>query len=323
MGFFKNRLSIEGTVYSNESKNQIITVPIAASSGFTAQTLNAGLITNKGVELLLRGTPIRKNNFSWDVTATFTKNKNKVVELFPGTEQLALGGFNGATAVAQVGQPYGAFFGAGFLRSPEGNIVVDQTTGYPVIDPQAKIHGNVQPDFLAGLNNSFSYKSFTVSFLFDARKGGMFYSRTKSLQEFLGTDPRTLYNDRQPFVVPGSVILKPDGKYEPNTVPVQNAENYWTSFSSPTAVEHLLDASFIKLREVSLSYRLPATILKKTFIKSIIVGMSGRNLWLWTPKENTYSDPETSSFGTGNIQGFEYGAIPSIRNYGANIRLIF
>ena len=323
MGFFKNRLSIEGTVYKNESKNQIITVPIAASSGFTAQTLNAGLITNKGVELLVRGTPIKKNNFSWDVTATFTKNKNKVVELFPGTEQLALGGFNGATAVAQVGQPYGAFFGAGFLRSPEGNIVVDQTTGYPVTDPQAKIHGNVQPDFLAGLNNSFSYKSFTLSFLFDARKGGVFYSRTRSLQEFLGTDPRTLYNDRQPFVVPGSVILRPDGKYDPNTTPVQNAENYWTSFSANAAVEHLLDASFIKLREVSMSYRLPSTILKKTFIKSIIVGMSGRNLWLWTPEENTYSDPETSSFGTGNIQGYEYGTVPSIRNYGANIRLIF
>ena len=320
---FKNRLSFEGTVYSNSSKNQIITVPIAASSGFTAQTLNAGLITNKGVEILLKGTPVKKNNFSWDVTATFTKNKNKVVELFPGTEQLALGGFSGATAVAQVGQPYGSFFGAGFLRSPEGNIVVDPTTGYPITDPQAKIHGNVQPDFLAGLNNSFTYKSLSLSFLFDARKGGMFSSRTKALQEFVGTDPRTLYNDRQPFVVPGSVILRPDGKYDPNTRPVQNAENYWTSFSSPNAIEQLLDASFIKLREVSLSYRLPSTILKKTFIKSIIVGMSGRNLWLWTPKENTYSDPETSSFGTGNVQGYEYGTVPSLRNYGANIRLIF
>ena len=132
-----------------------------------------------------------------------------------------------------------------------------------------------------------------------------------------------MYNNREAFVVPGSVILRPDGKYEPNTTPVQNAENYWTSFSSPRAMEQLIDASFIKLREISLSYRLPNTLFKTSFIKGITVGFSGRNLFLWTPDENTYSDPETSSFGTGNVQGYEYGTIPSLRNYGANIRLVF
>jgi hypothetical protein len=323
LGFLNNRITFEGTVYSNRSKDQIITVPIAATSGYTTQTLNAGLITNKGIELLLRGTPVKNRNFSWDVTATFTRNRNKVVELFPGTAQLALGGFTGGTQVAQVGQPYGSFFGSSFLRSPEGNIVVDPTTGYPLADPVAKIHGNVQPDFLAGLNNSFSYKGFSLSFLFDARKGGVFYSRTKALQEFVGTDPRTLYNDRTPFVVPGSVIIGPDGKYITNTKPVQNAENYWTAFSSPTAMEHLVDASFIKLRELALTYRLPANLFKSKGIKSIVVGVSGRNLWIKTPKENTYADPETSSFGTGNVQGYEYGTIPSLRNYGVNVRVAF
>jgi TonB-linked SusC/RagA family outer membrane protein len=323
LGLFNNRISFEGTVYSNRSKDQIITVPIAATSGYTTQTLNAGLITNKGIEILLRGTPVKSRSFSWDVTATFTRNRNKVVELFPGTAQLALGGFTGGTLVAQVGQPYGSFFGSSFLRSPDGNIVVDVATGYPIIDPQAKIHGNVQPDFLAGLNNSFSYKNFSLSFLFDARKGGVFFSRTKTLQEFTGTDPRTLYNGRQVFVVPGSVIIDANGKYIPNTTPVQNAENYWTAFSSPTAMEHLLDASFIKLREVSFAYRLPASLFKNKGIKGVTIGLSGRNLFLWTPKENTYSDPETSSFGTGNVQGFEYGTIPSLRNYGANVRVTF
>ena len=323
LGLFKNRLSFEGTFYSNSSKNQIITVPIASSSGFTTQTLNAGLITNKGIELLLRATPVNKRNFSWEITGTFTRNRNKVVELFPGTEQLGLGGFAGGALVAQVGQPYGSFFGSSFLRNENGNIVVDATTGYPIIDPQAKIHGNVQPDFLAGLNNSFSYKGFTLSFLFDARKGGVFFSRTQSLQEFIGSDPRTLYNDRTPFVVPGSVVLDAGGKYIANTTPVQNAENYWTSVSSPTAMEHLIDASFVKLREASLNYRMPSRWFAKTKIQGIVVGLSGRNLWLWTPKENTYSDPEASSFGTGNVQGFEYGTIPSLRNYGVNLRVTF
>ena len=155
--------SFEGTVYSNSSKDQIITVPIAASSGYTTQTLNAGLITNKGIEFLVRGTPVRSKNFSWEVTGTFTRNKNKVVELFPGTSNWP-GWIYGGAMVAEVGQPYGSFFGAGFLRTPEGNIVVDAATGYPVTDPQAKIHGNMQPDFLAGLNNSFSYKGFSFHF---------------------------------------------------------------------------------------------------------------------------------------------------------------
>jgi TonB-linked SusC/RagA family outer membrane protein len=322
-GLFNNRLNFEGTVYSNRSKDQIITVPTAATTGFTTITLNAGLITNKGIELLLRGTPVRGRDFSWEVTGTFTKNKNKVAELFPGTTQLAIGGFAGGALVAEVGQPYGSFFGAGFLRTPEGSIVVDAATGYPVTEPQARIYGNVQPDFLVGVNNSFSYKGFSLSFLFDARKGGVFYSRTRALQEFLGTDPRTTFNDRDPFVIPGSVIQLPDGKFQANTTPVQNADIYWYAFSSPTAMEQLIDASFIKLREASLTYRLPKEWFKKAKINGITVGFSGRNLWLWTPDENTYSDPETSSFGTGNLQGYEYGTVPSIRNYGVNVRVVF
>lgn len=324
VGLFDNRLIFEGTFYSNRSENQIITVPIAFSSGYTTQTLNAGLITNKGVEILLRGTPIRTRDFSWEISGTFTKNENRVVRIFPGTTRLTLpGGFNGGTLVAQEGQPYGSFFGAAFLRDPQGRVVVDQATGYPITDPESKIHGNIQPEFLAGFQNYFSYKGWSLSVLFDMRKGGVFFSRTKSLQEFVGTDPRTLYNDREPFVVPNSVIKTADGKFETNTTPVQNAENYWTAFSSPRSMEHLIDASYVKLRELSLTYRLPVKWFTGTPFTAASVGFSGRNLFIWTPKENTYSDPEASSFGTTNTQGYEYGAIPSVRNYGFNVRLVF
>jgi TonB-linked SusC/RagA family outer membrane protein len=323
MSFLKDRIGIEATAYTNESRNQILTVPIAASSGFTSQTLNAGSITNKGIELLLRGQPIRTRDFTWELTGTFTKNENKVKELFPGVNQISLGGFVGVTTVAKAGEPYGAFFGAGFLRDPEGRVVVDPATGYPLADPVAKTHGSIQPDFLASLTNQFSYKGFTLSFLLDGRKGGLFFSRTKSLQEFVGTDPRTLQNDREPFVIPNSVVKTADGKFVANTTQVLDAQDYWVNFSSPTGIEHLLDASFLKLREVSLSYRLPKKWLGKAPVSGIVVGLSGRNLFLWTPSENTYADPEASSFGTGNVQGFEYGTIPSIRNYGANIKIIF
>lgn len=323
LGLFNDRLGLEATWYSNESKDQILTVPIAASSGFTSQTLNAGSITNKGFELLLRGQPVRTRNFTWELTGTYTRNKSKVNELFPGVDQVDLGGFVGATLTAKVGEPYGSFFGAGFLRDPGGRVVVDEATGYPVTDPVAKTYGSIQPKYMASLLNAFSYKGFTFTFLFDARKGGVFYSRTRSLQTFVGTDPRTLYNDREAFVVPNSVIQTGDGKFEPNTTPVLNAQDYWTNYVADNAIEQLMDASFIKLRELSISYRLPKRWIQKWPVSTIQVGLSGRNLFLWTPSENTYVDPEASSFGTGNIQGFEYGTIPSIRSYGANLKLIF
>jgi len=210
LGFFNDRIGIEATWYSNESRDQILTVPIAASSGFTSQTLNAGSITNKGIELLLRAQPVRTRNFTWELTGTYTRNKSRVNELFPGVDQVDLGGFVGATLTAKVGEPYGSFFGAGFLRDPEGRVVVDEATGYPVTDPVAKTYGSIQPKYMASLLNAFSYKGFTFTFLFDARKGGVFYSRTRSLQTFVGTDPRTLYNDREAFVVPNSEIQTGD-----------------------------------------------------------------------------------------------------------------
>ncbi|KIC93209.1 hypothetical protein OI18_18315 [Flavihumibacter solisilvae] len=323
LGFFKDRLGIEFTYYSNESRDQIVTVPIAASSGYTNQTLNAGSITNKGVEVLLRGQPVRGRNFTWEITGTFTHNQNKVKELFSGIEQISLGGFVGATLVAKVGEPYGSFFGAGFQKDPQGRVVVDAATGYPLTDPIARIHGNIQPDYLASLTNTFTYKGISLSFLLDAKKGGVFYSRTMSLQEFVGTDPRTLYNNREPFVVPNSVIETSDGKFEPNTTPTLDAQDYWTNYSSNNSIGQLIDASFLKLREVSVSYRIPKQWIQNWPMSAIIVGVSGRNLLLWTPSENTYADPETSSFGSGNVQGFEYGTVPSIRSYGANLKVIF
>ncbi|MBC7902942.1 MAG: SusC/RagA family TonB-linked outer membrane protein, partial [Gemmatimonadaceae bacterium] len=224
MSFLNDRIGLDMSLYSNISSDQILVVPIAATSGYTAQYLNAGTVTNKGIELMLRGQPIRSRNFSWEITGTYTKNKNLVKELYEGTDQISLGGFTGATLVAKVGEPFGSFFGSGFLRDPNGNVVVDAATGYPRTDPIAKTHGHIQPDFLASLANTFTYEGFSLYVLFDAKKGGKFFSRTKSLQEFVGTDPKTLYNDREAFVIPGSVVEMPDGKFVTNTVPVTDAQ---------------------------------------------------------------------------------------------------
>jgi TonB-linked SusC/RagA family outer membrane protein len=325
--FFNNRLGIDATYYRNKTTDQIITLPIAASSGYTFRVSNVGQVSNKGVEVLLRGQPIRGRNFQWEVTTTFSKNKSNVDEIAEGTTRIALPGvgFSGGTLVAEVGKPYGQFFGSGFLRDSLGRVVVSATTGYPVTDPDARTYGTYQPDFMASLFNSFSFKGFTLTALLDGRKGGVFFSRTKTLQAFVGTDPKTLYNDREPFVVPNSAVLDPaSGKYiENTTVKVANVINYWTTYVSNNAMENLVDASFLKLREVTLTYAFPKSMIQKLPFSGLQVGLIGRNLWLRTADENTYSDPETSSFGTGNGQGYEYGSIPSVRSYGANIRVTF
>ncbi len=322
LGLFKDRIGVEATYYSNNSRDQIINVPVSPGSGFTSKTINAGSLTNKGIELLLRLRPIQTKDFRWDLTTTFTRNRSLVKELFAGVDQIALGGLGSLSLVAQLDQPYGVFFGTDYLRDPEGRVVIDENTGYPLSNPDARVLGNIQPNYLLGLNTSFNYKAFTLTGVLDVKNGGTLYSKTVGDQQFVGTDPKTLLNNREPFVFPNSVIQNADGTYTPNTdITVANAQDYWTNFT--VGADNLLDASYVKLREVTLSYQFPSSLLKKTPIKGLQFSLTGRNLILWTPKSNTYIDPEVSSFGNGNVQGYEFASIPSLRTMGANLRITF
>ncbi len=334
--FFNERVGITLNYYDNKSDGQIFTAPFAASSGFGGKTINAGVFTNKGIEALLRLTPVdTKSGFRWNLAFTYTKNKSMVEEIYPGLEQISLNvgqapfssnpgnSFTGGSIVLQEGQPYGSLLVTAFERDPNGNVVVDPTTGYPIIASDDIIAGSIQPDYLAGINNNFTYKNLSLGFTFDIRQGGIMYSRTKSTMIFAGTDPVTTYNDREPFVIPNSVIQNADGSYSPNTTPIEDAFTYWAVFVSPTPNETLIDASYIKLREISLTYKVPGRFLKNSPVGDISVSLSGRNLWIKTHEDNHYVDPEASSFGNGNAQGFEYGSLPSVKSYGANIRVTF
>lgn len=336
VAFFNERVGLTMNYYDNKSDGQIFTAPFAASSGYGGKTINAGVFSNKGIEALLRLTPIEsKTGFRWNIAFTYTKNKSLVEEIYPGLDQISLNigqapfsanpgnSFTGGSVVLQEGQPYGSLLVTAFERDPSGNIVVDPNTGYPIIANDDIIAGTIQPDYLAGVNNNFSYKNITLGFTFDIRKGGLMFSRTKSTMIFAGTDPITTYNDREPFVIPNSVIQNPDGSYSQNTTPIGDALTYWSGFVAPTPNETLIDASYIKLREVSLTYRVPNRLIKNSPISGISISLTGRNLWIKTHKDNHYVDPEASSFGNGNAQGFEYGTLPSVKSYGANIRLTF
>lgn len=325
LSFFKNRLGIDFTYYNSISKDILVAVPISSTSGFTAQTSNAGAMRNRGIELLLTGTPVQlANGFRWDLSLNYTRNRNVVTEVTANTPNISLGGLSSPVLEARVGQPYGSFYGSAMRRDSQGRVVVSPTTGFPLLSPTLQTLGNIQPDYLAGISSTFSYKGLALNVLFDTKQGGKFFSRTITSGYFAGTLEETTANDRQPFVYPNSVILQADGTTIPNSganaVLADGGYLYWSQVAN-AGENQLFDASYVKLREASLSYALPSNLVNKVKLTGIQFSLTGRNLFLWTPSSQRHVDPETSSFGTGNVQGYEFFAFPSTRSYGASLRL--
>ena len=319
LGFFKNRLTVDFSYYNNNSKNQILAIPIANSTGYGFNVVNAGKIKNSGVELALRGTPVKTENFSWELMGTFTKNNNKVVELMDGIDQVSLGGFSGMSIVAAKGRPYGEFYAVTNATDAEGRTIVDQETGLPVSTSEAKYLGSYNPKFQASLGTTVNYKSWSLTALFDMKHGGVFYSRTKDIMAFTGTSAET-GGERFGQIFPNSVYLDANGNSVVNTTATYDKVDYYPYLE---AGMNVVDASYVKLRNLAISYKFKKDMLKNTPFGDVTVGVFGNNLFIWTPSENKYADPEVNSAGAGNAQGFDYTAQPSLRNYGINVKVSF
>ncbi|GGE94938.1 SusC/RagA family TonB-linked outer membrane protein [Hymenobacter cavernae] len=321
--FFQDRLTADVSVYDTRSTKQIVTIPLSPGSGFTGLVGNVGEIQNKGIEVLLSGTPVKVGGFTWDLSVNYTKNVSKVLSIIEGIDEINLGGLGGVSLVARKGEPYGVFRATDILTNEAGQVVVAATTGVPLAS-EVKSLGTISPRYSAGLNSTFSYRGLSLTVVVDTKQGGKIYSRTRGTQRFAGTAPETLINDRQPFIVANSVIQNADGSYSPNTTPT-TAFDYFSALEGAGGPPgtNIIDASYTKLREVALSYTLPSKWLTKTPFGALSVGLTGRNLALWRAKENTYVDPETSNFGNGNVQGFDFSGSPSLRSFGANLRVTF
>jgi TonB-linked SusC/RagA family outer membrane protein len=320
--FFGNRLTTDVTLYDTRSTKQIQIIPTSPGAGFTGVVGNVGEIQNKGIEVLLSGTAVKVGGFTWDLSLNYAKNISKVLSTTADGSDVTIGPALGSvTLAARVGEPYGVFRTNGFLTNSDGQVVVSAGTGIPVPGP-IETMGTITPRYTAGLTSTFAYHGLSLTVVFDTKQGGSIYSNTRSLQRFAGTAPETLINDRQPFIVPNSVVQTGDGTYAPNTTPT-TAYDYFSTIYSGSPGTNIIDASYTKLREVSLSYSLPSKWLAKSPFGMLSLGITGRNLLLWTAKENTYVDPETSNFGNGNVQGFDFTGSPSLRSYGANIRVTF
>lgn len=323
LNFLDNRISVDFSYYQNKSKNQILSIPISEVTGFRSKVINAGVVENKGIELSLRGTPIRTSSgLTVELYGTYTRNRNKVVDLnLEGVSQVSLGGFGGMSVVAAEGLPYGTFYTQDLQRDDQGHVIVSKTNGLPLLTPGSVYLGSYNPKYQASWGTNISYKGFSLNVLFDTKQGGYFFSRTKSITNFVGTAAETAEGGRDPRVWANSVYDDGTGKLVPNTSVKFNPEIYYTSILP--AGQNVIDASYVKLRQASLSYRINKGTLNKTPFGDITVGIFGNNLLIWTPKENRYADPEVNSAGSGNLQGFDYTAQPSLRNFGFNVRASF
>lgn len=322
--FLGGRVGLDFTWYKSINYDQIISIAVPQSTGYSSKRLNIGEISNNGVEAMLTVTPIKSaSGFRWDAAFNFNKNKNKVESLAPGLEELILtsGDGFGIFVVARPGQTFN-IQGVGWLRDPDGNLIINETTGLRTPGAR-KTLGNIYPDWTLGINNSFSYKGFDLNFLVDIRKGGVINSQTVSIIREAGMSAETAVNDRKPIIDPG-VIKNADGTFRPNDVPVASMEQYWSQLDNTNSPEsNTFDASYTKLREVRLAYNLPKTLVNRTPFGNISVGVEGRNLWI-IKSHVPHIDPESNVLGTGLIgEGLERGSIPSTRSVGANLRFTF
>jgi TonB-linked SusC/RagA family outer membrane protein len=340
---FRNRISFNGTYYDKRSTNQIAPLLIPSASGFGSRITNFGEISNKGFEVAFTGVPIEAAGFRWSSTFNFTRNRNIVERTNEAGERLTLAGTFAGTSIGSYfipGQPYGVLMGTAPLRDENGELYVDNVNGRLVPAPGIKIIGNPNPDFLMGFINQFTYKNLTMNVLVDYRKGGSLYSTT--LQEELGRGVTKDTEDRNRLVIINGIAYDRstntplrDGNGQPlrNTTAITVNDLY---FSSGGAVgggaatngyneQSIYDATTVRLREVSLGYDVPKSVTGKTPFSLINISVSARNIWWYSPNLPKHSnfDPETSTYGASNQQGYEFTNAPSTRRYGVNLRVNF
>ncbi|KQS24786.1 SusC/RagA family TonB-linked outer membrane protein [Dyadobacter sp. Leaf189] len=329
---WQNRVGIDVTYYSKISKNQILDVNISNATGFASKLLNAGKIKNAGVEVQLTATPVKLNNFQWDIGLNWAKNNNKILSLEgnlttyalnssynPLTQTTTNNAFRGLAVEARVGQPFGTFFGKGFLRAPDGQIVYDEK-GYPMIDPVSRVLGSFTPDWIGGISNTFTYKRFSLSTLIDIKSGGDIFSQSINIGRYTGVLKETTLG-REEGVIGAGVVNKGTAaspEYVPNETRISSEEYHHKYYLLTNNENTIFDASYVKLREVKLTYMISGKAFNKLPFRDIAVSIVGRNLALL--KSNLpHIDPETSYYNDGNLQGIENGQIPTTRTMGFNI----
>ena len=325
----KNRLGIDLGYYSSDSKNQLFRVSIPPASGWSQEYVNAGLVRNSGIELTMNFNPINMGDFRWDVDLNYAKNVNKLVELTPDLKSYDIpNGNDFMNSVRAIeGRPLGEVFSRGYQRNATGQILVSET-GVPRITSGYTVYlGNTRPDWIGGLNNRFTYKNLSLSFLISARMGGVVTSFTNAVLYGDGVTEETL-TGRDSFIFDGIVETAKDKPAatagQPNKVAI-NAEKFWTVVggrNTPAGEVFTYSASTIRLRELTLGYSLPAGLIKNSPFQSATLSLVGRNLFFIMNNAKGF-DPEMTAGSQNTSVGLEGFSTPPTRTIGLNLNLKF
>jgi TonB-linked SusC/RagA family outer membrane protein len=322
--FFNDRLGFDVTYYNKLSYDNIIPVEISATTGYTSFFANVGELSNKGWEVQISGVPIKTSDFSWNVNVNYSRNVSEVNTLggdLSNLETLELGGQWNVDVIAKVGEQYPVLYGPDFQRDPSGNII--HKDGRPIRDPNNKVLGVVNPDWVGGINNEFNYKGVSLGVLVDGKMGGSIYSMTNAWGRYAGVLEETLLGRENGIVGDGVMNIGSEESpvyVENNKVVTAQAYNH-AAFGNSVGAGSVFDASFVKLRQVSLGYQLPNSILGSLPLRDVRLSLVGRNLALLYV-EAPHIDPETA-FTNSNAQGIEHAQLPSARSYGVNVSLKF
>ena len=329
--FFNNRLGLDAAWYKTNATRQLLNLPMDPFSGYSSRKVNAGNIQNEGIEISLNGLILdNPKGLSWNSTAQFSLNRNKIIDLYPGVTLYDIKTLDAIQIVAVQGSYYGDIYGQTFQRVEDkndpnyGKIIVGED-GLPLITTGKSKVGNQSPDWMLGWTNSFSYKGFNLSFLVDFRIGGDLYSATASNLYTRGNAAGTVVNgERQDFIVPNSVVQTPNG-YTENKVPVTH-QNYWERIGSTgnygLPEMYTYDATNIRLRNITLGYDFNKAMLKNTPFQRLRLSATCNNVWM-IHYNLPGIDPESVSATNTNATGFENGAAPTSRSFTFNVTVGF
>jgi len=334
LNLLKDRITSNFTWYSTKTDNQTVSTRVSNTTGFSNLRTNTGQTQSQGVEITLHGTPIRNRDWNVNIGGNYTYLDNSVNFISADLPRLSLAtyGADGPGSYAVAGQVFPVIMGFDYKRDPQGHVIVDRSSGLPTKSDTISILGNAVAKHRLSLDGMVKYKNFSLSFLFEYRTGSQIYNAMGPEMDWSGTGYRTAIYDRQRFVFPNSVYLDAaSGKYVENTdIQVKNGNGnngFWTDgINRDVTSNYVTSGDFWKLREASLSYEVPSSVLAKTkFIKGARISVQGRNLFLWMAKDNYYTDPEFSDGGndTNGIGLTGLGQSPPSRYYGATIALKF
>ncbi|OCA75832.1 SusC/RagA family protein [Chryseobacterium artocarpi] len=322
----KNRLTFNFTAYQNNSKDQSVIIPMLYETGYNKRIINSGELRNRGIEMTLNVYPIKNKNFSWNVNANWSMNRNKILSLpeeFQG-KPYTMGSVGSVVFYnAVVGGSLGDIYGAGLVYSPDGQVVYDKD-GLTLKSTDVNKIGNAYPKWRAGLQNEFRYKNISVSFSFDGQYKGMAYSHSHHKMSEQGKLTHTLAGRDNPggLIVGQGVVQNPDGSFSPNTKGVSVSSYYGDYYRRANVETNSFDTSFIKLRDARISYSFPKSIVEPLKVTDITLALFGRNLWMWT--KFPLFDPEAATLDDSTIvPGVEMGQLPQARTVGIQLNVKF